>query len=160
MTGQIERSTKKEQPSRSKARGWNSPKGQSNVGTLEAEPSWTHWQTQASEAEPSWATWPNQRVKGAIAETHDCRSEPTWEGEPVQESTGDTLRQSLRAHHGKPRPERQSLRGRLGKPWRHVGRWATSEHQRQSLRGHLAKPRPQRQSLRGHLGKPWRHFGR
>ena len=98
--------------------------------------------------------------RGAIAEKHDCRSEPTWEGEPVQESTGDTLRQSLRAHHGKPRPERQSLRGRLGKPWRHVGRWATSEHQRQSLRGHLAKPKPQRQSLRGRLGKPGCHFGK
>ena len=57
MTGQAERSTKKKQPSRSKARGWSSPKEQSNVGTPEAEPSWTSWKTQALEAEPSWTPW-------------------------------------------------------------------------------------------------------
>ena len=57
MTGQAERSTKKKQPLRSKARGWNSPNEQANVGTLEAEPSWTSWKTKALEAEPSWTPW-------------------------------------------------------------------------------------------------------
>ena len=57
MTGQIEKSAKKVQLSRSKARGWNSPNEQANVGTPEAEPSWTTWKTQALEAEPSWTPW-------------------------------------------------------------------------------------------------------
>ena len=54
MTRQAERSTKKEQPSKSKARGWNSSMEQSILGTPQAEPSWTPWKTQALEAEPSW----------------------------------------------------------------------------------------------------------
>ena len=57
MTGQAERSTKKKQPLRSKARGWNSPNEQANVGTLEAEPSRTSWKTKALEAEPSRTPW-------------------------------------------------------------------------------------------------------
>ena len=64
-------------------------------------------------------------------------------------SLGDTLKdgfcrkkQNLRGHPEKQKPERQSLRGRLGKPWRHFGRWAALERLRQSLRGHLGKHRP------------------
>ena len=54
MTGQTERSAKKKQPSRSKARGLNSSNEASNVGTPEAESSWIYWKSCALQAEPSW----------------------------------------------------------------------------------------------------------
>ena len=61
MTGQAERNTQKKKRSSSKTRRWNSPNEKSNVGTPEAEPSWTSWKTQALEAEPSWT--PRQTIE-------------------------------------------------------------------------------------------------
>ena len=77
MTGQAERSTKNKQPSRSKARGWNSPKEQSNIGTPEAEPSWTSRKLQALEAEPSWTPWHALATPRGMAH-HRAILEPTW----------------------------------------------------------------------------------
>ena len=53
MTGQAERSTKKKQPSRSKARGLNSSNEASNV-TLEDWPSWGQLGVNMSQHGPTW----------------------------------------------------------------------------------------------------------
>jgi len=104
MTGQAERSTKKKQPSRSKGRGWNSPQEQSNVGTHEAEPSWTRskargwnspneqsnvetpeaepswtsWKTEALEAEPSWTPWQGLATPWKMGYVVTPEAEPSW----------------------------------------------------------------------------------
>ena len=126
MTGQVERSTKKEQPLRSKARGKNSSKEQSNVGTPEAEPSWTSWTTQALEAEPSCTPWQALATpwKMGIMWPTWCQHEPTCANlEPTWGQLGANIGQ-LAANLG----QLGANLSQLGPTWANLGpTWATLE---------------------------------
>ena len=145
MTGQAERSTKKKQPLRSKARGWNSPNEQANVGTLEAEPSWTSWKTKALEAEPSWTpcTWTNFDILGPSG--GQCG--PTWTNfgqfGPTWGQLGFNLGSTwpnMGQHGANMKPTWDSLGANLGylePTWANLGPIESSLSRHDPARAHL-----------------------
>ena len=123
MTGQAERSTKNKQPSRSKGRGWNCPNKQSNVGTPEAEPSWTSLETYTLEAEPSWTPWLALATpwemghNGALFGANMSQHGPTWD--PLGAFLGPTW--ANRCQLGPTGAKMRQLGANLTPTWSQLG---------------------------------------